>query len=235
MREGAWLMNEKTLTPRLRAVCRLVPRCETCADIGCDHAQVAIYLAESRRVADMTAADVNRGPLERAMRAVRAAGMDDKIKCVLSDGLENIPPQDCVIIAGMGGDLIADILSRAEWTRRGERTLVLQPMTAAYRLREFLCSSGYEITAETYAAEREKLYTVICARPGRQEAADMSELYLSRAGEGDSLAGEYAERVIATLTGELDGLRRAAVPNEGAIAHREEAIALLRARFERRG
>ena len=147
-------MNRINLTPRLERVCQLTPKCNSCADIGCDHAQVSIRLVEDGKVENMTAADVNLGPIENARAAVKNAGLENRIKCVLSDGLDGIPEQDAVIIAGMGGDLIADILSRAEWTRTGEKTLVLQPMTAQYRLREFLYENGYRIEKETYVAEK---------------------------------------------------------------------------------
>jgi len=224
-------VKDKRLTPRLAKVVSYVPDCKACADIGCDHAQVAIWLVKQKKVLKMTAADVNIGPLNRAKRAVEDAGLGGQISCVLSDGLDNIPPQDCVIIAGMGGDLIADVLSRAEWTRQGERTLILQPMTAAYRLREFLSENGYRVVEESYAAEKKKLYAIICAKPGQERINDISELYMSRAGERDALAGEYARKVMAKLETELSGLERAEFKNIEAIEHRKTAAALLKKRF----
>ncbi len=225
-------MNEKALTPRLMMVASLVPECQTCADIGCDHAQVAIWLARQCKVDRIIASDVNEGPLSRAKSAVHAANLEDRINCVQTNGLDGIEPQDCVIIAGMGGDLIADILSRAEWTKSGERTLILQPMTAAYRLREFLLKNGYSIVKETYAAEKEKLYAIICAKPGMQECRDISELYISRAGEEDTNGCEYAKRIVRKLECELQGLLQAEAPNPKDIEHRRLAISLLKNRFK---
>ena len=225
-------MNEKTLTPRLMTVAELVPQCKTCADIGCDHAQVSIWLARNGKADRIIASDVNEGPLSRAKNAVRAANLEGRITCVLTNGLDGIEPQDSVIIAGMGGDLIADILSRAEWTKTGERTLILQPMTAAYRLREFLFQNGYSIVKETYAAEKEKLYAIICAKPGQEKYRDISELYISRAGEADKSGGEYAKRIIKKLESELRGLLQAEEPNQKDIEHRRLAIELLQKRFK---
>lgn len=225
-------MKEKALTPRLMTVATLVPKCQTCADIGCDHAQVSIWLARQDKVNRIIASDVNEGPLSRAKSAVRAADLEGRINCVLTNGLEGIEPQDCVIIAGMGGDLIADILRRAEWTKSGERTLILQPMTAAYRLREFLLENGYSIVKETYAAEKEKIYAIICAKPGMQEYRDISELYISRAGEADAGGCEYAKRVIKKLECELNGLLQAEDPSQKDIEHRRLAIELLQKRFK---
>lgn len=225
-------MNEKTLTPRLMTVASLVPQCETCADIGCDHAQVAIWLARRNTARKIIASDVNEGPLSRAKAAVCAANLEDRVNCVLTNGLDKIPPQDCVIIAGMGGDLIADILKRAPWTKNGERTLILQPMTAAYRLREFLYQNGYTIEKETYAEEKEKLYAIIRAKPGKQICNNISELYVSPAGEDDANCIKYAQRVINKLTSELDGLKRAEAPNQNDIEHRREVISFLSERFK---
>lgn len=224
------MRGEKELTPRLRLVAEQVPRCESCVDVGCDHAQVAIWLTRHGIVERMCASDIHCGPLQRARRAVERAGLAGAIRCELRDGLKGLPPQDAVIIAGMGGDLIADILAQAPWTRQGARTLVLQPMTAAPRLRAFLCQNGYRIQAEAIAREREKLYTVLRVCPGYQQAADLSELYFSRAGERDPLAGAYLEQVMGKLAAEIKGLRCATSKDLSAISHREEALALLQMR-----
>ena len=221
----------KELTPRLMQVAQQVPECETCADIGCDHAQVSIYLASSGRVKKMLAADVNQGPLSRAKAAVSQAGLDEHISCVRTDGLEGISPQDSVVIAGMGGDLIADILAKAEWTCKEGVTLVLQPMTAAERLREFLSHSGYEILRESYVYAREKLYVIITATAGEGRIRDESELYISRAGQAHPLACDYAERLVHKLSLEISGLMRAECPDDEEIAHRRDIVSALQRRF----
>ncbi len=224
-------MNSKLLTPRLLEVCRLVPECVSCTDVGCDHAQAAIWLVRNGKVKKMTATDVNQGPIERARHAVALAGLEDKINCIRCDGLDGVPPQDAVIIAGMGGDLIADILSRAPWTAERGTCLILQPMTAAYRLRKFLYKNGYSITKETYIAEREKLYSIICASVGRHEAEDESYFYISHAGEKDSNGCEYARRTVKKLICERDGIMRSKNVDSSDIALRNHVIERIINRF----
>lgn len=224
-------MNSKLLTPRLLQVCQLVPECTSCTDVGCDHAQAAIWLVRNRKVKKMTATDVNQGPIERARHAVKLAGLENEIDCIRCDGLDGIPPQDAVIIAGMGGDLIADILSRAPWTVEKATHLILQPMTAAYRLRKYLYDSGYAITKETYVAEREKLYSIICACAGEEKAEDESCFYISRAGERDSMGSEYALRTVKKLICERDGIMRSEKADDKEIALRNNVIKRIVERF----
>ena len=126
-----------SLTPRLKAIVDNVIPCNTAVDVGCDHAQVGIFLAQTDKVKNMTVSDVNEGPIEKARSAVSDAGLCGKITCIRCDGLDGILPCDTVIIAGMGGELIRDILKRAEWTKNGTR-LILQPMSMGDVLRRFL-------------------------------------------------------------------------------------------------
>ena len=227
-------MNNTLLTPRLLKVCELVGKCKSCADVGCDHARVAIWLCENERVERVIATDVHRGPIERARAAVKNAGLEQKITCILTDGLEGAGKTDAVIIAGMGGDLIADILSRAPWSLEEGTRLVLQPMTAAWRLRKFLFENRCAIDAEEYAKEGRRLYAVL--RTGGEFSADScpdeSYFYISRAAQDSPLVGEYAAATVKKLKSELAGLERAIKPDTAAIEHRKTAIELLARRFD---
>ena len=102
------------------------------ADIGADHGYLACALVESGVCERAIAADINPQPLSSAIEHIAQSGLADKIDAVLSDGLENVPQEGVtdVICAGMGGELIAAILSRGEWQKQLRGcTLILQPMT----------------------------------------------------------------------------------------------------------
>ena len=216
-----------TLTPRLRAIVSQVEKVNTAVDVGCDHAQVGIYLAQSGKVLNMTVSDINDGPIERARRAVHDAELDDKITCVKTDGLDGLLPQDCVIIAGMGGELIRDIIARAEWTRKNCR-LILQPMSMAPVLRKFLFENGYEILRETIVREGKRLYAVLTVEPGNAQKYDDADLYLSDL--TCDLSREYLAKIIKKLTGALLGMKKAEQPDLQEIERLNKLIEELKKR-----
>lgn len=151
------------LTPRLAAVAGLVRPGATVADIGTDHAYLPVYLVNAGICPSAVACDVRRGPLMRAQMTVAAYGAGGKIKLMQCDGLSGVPRADDVVIAGMGGELIANILAPCAFIKDPTVSLTLQPMTSAPELRSFLCVSGFEIKKEIAAREGDRLYIVMTA------------------------------------------------------------------------
>ena len=146
-------------------------------DIGTDHAYIPIYLAERGIKEKILACDINKGPLAIAQGNIRAKGLEKKIAVCLSDGLEKteISPGDSVIIAGMGGLLIRDILLRSDNKAKVAGELILQPQTEYSELRMYLSSTGFEITNEDMVEEDGKYYFVIRAVPSGKGAYDLSD------------------------------------------------------------
>lgn len=128
------------------------------ADIGCDHAQLACFLAENVS-SSVIASDVRDGPLEAARKTVSESGVKN-VTIIKSDGLEKIDYADDVIICGMGGELIARIISGCRFLNADTR-FILQPMTKANYLRCWLCENGYEIIEEKAALDGGFFYTVM--------------------------------------------------------------------------
>lgn len=147
----------------------------TVADIGTDHALLPVALIESGRCTKGYACDIGTGPLESAGRTIFAAGLQDKIERVQYDG---IPPKcadcDTVIIAGMGGLLMADILSRTPVSSHTQ--LLLQPMTKAPELRRWLCENGFCIKREQYVREGKMLYVILDAHRGQSRPYTAADL-----------------------------------------------------------
>ena len=79
------------LSERMQAVSALVPKGHVAADIGCDHGFVSIDLVQRSICPHVYAADVRKGPLDRAKEHIAACGLKDKITAVLSDGLKDVP------------------------------------------------------------------------------------------------------------------------------------------------
>lgn len=151
-----------TLSNRLKKIAGYAGKCEVVADIGTDHALVPVYLIENGLFSRAYACDIGELPLKRASEYVKSRNLTDKIRLILSNGLEKVPSDcDVVIIAGMGGELIREILRND--TEHQNSVFVLQPMTAADELREYLYLNGFSILDEDIVSERSdtKLYSVM--------------------------------------------------------------------------
>lgn len=152
------------------------------ADVGTDHAYLPIYLVAEGISSSALACDINEGPIRSARANIAAAGLGDRIGTLRTDGLsgvEDFHPDD-VMIFGMGGELIARILSDAPWVRSGDVGLILQPMTRIATLRAWLLENGFAITGETITLE-DKYYQTIAARyTGVPEHYTECELLIGR-------------------------------------------------------
>lgn len=150
-----------SLDSRLKAAADLCRRGVTVCDVGTDHALLACYLAQTG-AKSVIASDVREGPLEAARRTIMQQGVDN-VAAVLSDGLDKIDYADDVVIAGMGGELIARIIAGCRFLSEDTR-FILQPMTKADTLRRELCRSGFEIIKERTAKEGVRRYTVMLVK-----------------------------------------------------------------------
>lgn len=150
---------------RLKQCAEFVSGKGCAVDVGTDHAYLAAYLISSGICEKVIACDLREGPLESAKKHIINEGLEDKIQTVLSDGLDNISPDNVsdIIIAGMGGELIARIISKAEWIKENKVNLILQPMTKAYELRKYLFDNGFSIKCEKAVKSKPFIYSVINA------------------------------------------------------------------------
>jgi len=184
---------------RLLTVSQMIRRGDRMADIGTDHAYLALYMIENGIVPSVIASDINDGPLENAARTIAAAGNPAGITLRKSDGLKayNENEVDTVVIAGMGGDVIIKIISNAGWLKNGHTELVLQPMTSAEDLREYLSSNGFEILREKATKAAGRIYTVIKAvYTGKIQPLDRCFLLIGKLDcETDSDAVCYIKRI----------------------------------------
>lgn len=154
-------------------------------DVGTDHAYLPCYLVKNGICKRAVAADVNPSPLAAAKENIQRAGLEDKIDTVLSNGLDGISPNGVtdVVIAGMGGELIADILGRGKAFYSAR--FILQPMTKPERLRRWLWENGFEIACER-ACKEEIYYTVMLVKyTGKNSAYTAAQCYIG-ALKGDS-------------------------------------------------
>lgn len=162
------------LSNRLQAVADLVPQGTVPVDVGCDHGYVPVYLVQSGKCERAIACDVNKAPLKSCELLVQDEELEDRIKCVLSDGLDKIEDDyDTVIIAGMGGELIANILSRNESIKT--KSLVINPMTHSELVRKWLYDNDFQIDKDIIVSDANHFYSVISAHYTgvKQEACEV--------------------------------------------------------------
>ena len=156
------------------------------------------------------AADINPMPLEKARQELTRRGLLAQSECRLTNGLCGIAPVgvDVVVIAGMGGELIADILSRWDYTENPAITYLLQPMTRPVHLRRWLYTHRFTLREERCCRANGKLYTVLRAQyTGCATEETPAALYFGALDlENDPLAGEYREQVLGRLRRRITGL-----------------------------
>jgi tRNA (adenine22-N1)-methyltransferase len=163
------------LNGRLKMIADQIPKCGILADIGTDHAFIPIYVVKNGICEKALAADLRTGPLEMASKNIKKHGLSDKIQTRMGDGLEPILPNECevVVIAGMGGALIRDILAASVEKAMKARLLLLQANTAVETLRRWLYENGFIIEHEHLALDAGKCYVAIESRwTGHPEGKD---------------------------------------------------------------
>ena len=156
-------MKTLKLGKRLAAAAEFVRSGAVCADIGTDHAYIPIYLALNGISKKILASDINEGPILSAKENIEEYGLSNIIETKIANGLleiENFAPTD-IVICGMGGELISQILERSEYVKNKDIRLILQPMTSIKELREYL-KNGFSTIAEKIVFDSGKLYQILC-------------------------------------------------------------------------
>lgn len=215
------------LTKRLLAAASFVRGGAYLIDVGTDHAYLPIYLAEKGIISSATASDINEGPCESARGHIAENGFADKINVVRANGLAGHAARGKtdVVIAGMGGALICEILEKADFIKSGDVRLILQPMRNVPDLRAYLAANGFEITDEALAREEDRIYEIICAEYSGK-ASKYSELQLligdknieNRASD-EALFAAFCKKQATALKKKIGGMKKG-----GADAAREEAL-----------
>ena len=188
------------MSKRFNILLSLIPDCKVFADVGCDHGYIAYEMLKNRKCDRVIASDISAECLQKAETLLRET-FPDKYTAVVSDGFENVGNCDCALIAGMGGDTIADILAAA--AGRLPEYLVLQPMKNSQRVRRDLVSLGYEILRD-YTFRDGKFYGVILAKKGGNETYTADDYIYGR----DNLI-EKSEDFVALVNSRIDELKDA--------------------------
>lgn len=168
------------LSPRLEVIANCIAGAESMADIGTDHGYLPVYLVENEMVARAIASDTNQQPLKKAEKIISEQQLEKQIETRLGSGLSVLKPGevDVVVMAGMGGLLIRDLLEAQPDVAMQKKKLVLQPMNNQAVLRKYLEAAGFRIVREDLAREGDRVYEVIVVEPGAMTFTNLLEYKL---------------------------------------------------------
>jgi len=149
------------ISKRIEEIINFLDRCNTLADIGCDHGYVAVEAIKREIANKVFAVDINFHPLLKAKELSKKENVDDKIEFLLGNGFDPIEEEvDEAVIAGMGAENICSILSKAK-DRISNTTLILQPMKDIELLRKWLFENGFDILKEKVVKDKNRFYVII--------------------------------------------------------------------------
>ena len=203
-------MAQIKLSDRLLAIARLVPALGGVADVGTDHGYIPVWLAQNGHSGKIFATDINEAPLRHAEMTAAEFGLENAISFALCDGLAALSGSEIstVIIAGMGGENIADILSAAPWTKTLRPRLILQPMSKSPLLRKWLFDNGYRVLSEQLIRDG-LVYEILTAEGGEDEPYSPAELLIGHKEliRSDPLFESRLETLIEKTERAISGLR----------------------------
>ena len=200
------------LTDRLLKIASLVTKGKKIADIGTDHGYIPVHLLNEGYIDFAILADVNKGPLENARKEVRHNNLSDKVDLRLGSGIEVLKKGevDEVIIAGMGGILISELLEANIEVAQSTEKFILQPMQAQKELRKYLLNNGYEILDEVLVREDFRIYEIIVAKYTGKNTNVEDEIFYEVGNKlienKDELLNEFIDKRIHTYTSILNKL-----------------------------
>ena len=160
---------EPKVSERLLSIAGLVPKGSVVCDIGCDHALLPIYLIKNNIAKSAIAMDVVEGPLKGARENIKRFGLEDKIEVRLSDGFDSlrIGEANCVVIAGMGGNLMLKLLLQGKSIWQECDSIILSPHRDDILIREYMSEcSLYD--SDIFLKDGGEFYTAMRFLPNKK-------------------------------------------------------------------
>lgn len=220
------------LDKRLLAAAGYIRKDRAVADIGTDHGHLLAYIYQNGISKRVIGCDINEKPLEAARKTLREHNLEDKIPLVLSNGLQGINSEEAedIVICGMGGELISEIISQCDYAAQEDKRFILQPMTSIPYLRKWLYENGYEILSETPVFEAKHFYSVIhAAFCGKKQEIDSLFGLIGKIPLSDNrqLRNEYISHIAQKELKIAKGMAKSQSDIKNADEHFENAKKLL--------
>ncbi|NDI33705.1 tRNA (adenine(22)-N(1))-methyltransferase [Chengkuizengella sediminis] len=168
------------ISQRLKKIANKILPNSKLADIGSDHALLPTYLAQKNIIQMAVAGEVNKGPYEAAKKQVENSNLQHMIQVRLGNGLEVLDKEevDTIVIAGMGGGLITDILNHS-YDYTGVKRLVLQPNVAEDKVRRWCIQNHWQLIEEDILEEDRKIYEILVAERSENAYEESNEQIFS--------------------------------------------------------
>ncbi len=186
------------LSKRLQAIYDMVP-CGVLADVGSDHGKLIISLFENGVICKGYAIENKVGPYNRLVKAINEHHVESGIIPMLSDGISELPDDvDIVVIAGMGGFNVIDILKKNPRKLKNVSTLIVDAHNAIPELRKQVCKMGYIIADEDIIYESGVYYEIIKFISGEAKYLDDPDMEFGpilRSERSLTFKAKYEERI----------------------------------------
>lgn len=166
------------LSKRLQMVASFLPDGAMFADIGSDHAYLPCYICLQDGQARAIAGEINEGPYQSACNTVEANQLLNVIDVRLGNGLQVLKKGEVteLVIAGMGGALIRDILEDGNEKLQNVKRIIAQPNIDGRNVRRWFLLNGFNITNEVIMEENDHIYEVIVADREEHQISHPPEL-----------------------------------------------------------
>lgn len=183
------------LNHRLKTIASFIEKDCYMIDVGCDHALLDIYLANTYKNIKIIASDNKKGPLEGAKENIKTYHLEDRIQLKLGNGIDPIEGGvDTIVISGMGGLNMIGILKYKTGLLSNIKTIILSPNSDTEKVRKEITKLGYKIEDEQLVKEKNIIYPILIFKKGRKHYSRQEYLFgpilLERK---DSLFLEYME------------------------------------------
>ncbi|MDO4542504.1 MAG: class I SAM-dependent methyltransferase [Bacillota bacterium] len=166
------------LSKRLATAAKFCSQADTIADVGADRGELSYFLLENGLAQKAILSDISQNSLNRAVMLFQNTPLWEKAQFRVGDGLSILNPgeADTIVMAGMGGQTICNILAQGKNVVSACRGLVIQAMGNSSQVRRWLQKSGFVITKEAMVKEGRHYYTIIRSQPGYMELT-AAEIY----------------------------------------------------------
>ena len=226
------------LSKRIYAIRDQVEKGESAADIGTDHGYVPMLLMRDGISPYVIMSDISEGSLAKARETFSITGISmPETAFRVGDGLETIEKSevDDVIIAGLGGFTIIDILDADTEKSRSFHKLILQPRKYSGNLRYYLYTHGWDIKKETLAEEGKFVCEILTAEYSGEERReppypeeDIRWKYPAEMAKASpELAAKRIEWKIGSIREQLDNLSRSESDHNELESRLREDLAYL--------
>lgn len=151
------------LSKRLNKIAELVDFGASVIDVGTDHGYVPNFLCENKISSDIIATDISNNSLQKSIELTKELENEKYIRNILANGIID-EKRDNIIIAGLGGIQIAEIINNSIEIAKNANKLILQPMQKTQILRRELNNLGFKIIDEYIIYEDDRYFEIIVAR-----------------------------------------------------------------------